>query len=59
VAWFGSANEIIIGDIERFPYWLPRIFNETIAPILWGNAILLGGIEYLLAVFIRAGQEED
>ena len=59
MAWLGRANEIIIGDVERFPDWLPRIFNEAIAPILWGNAILLGGVEHLLAVFISACQEED
>jgi hypothetical protein len=53
-----GADERVIGDIKD----PPKIFKmdaKLIAVLFWGNASLLRGILYFLAVLIHAGQKKN
>jgi hypothetical protein len=57
VALFRRADEIIIRRIERLCH-APKLGSVAISQLAWGDSFLLGRLQHLDAVLVRAGQEE-
>jgi hypothetical protein len=53
-----GSDEVIVGNIQFLPERL-KAQNHFIAVGLWIDPSLLGRFLHLLAVFIRAGEEEN
>ena len=58
LAWLGSADKIVIGDLELFPKVL-EVRSLAIGPLLRSHAMLGSGLGNLLTMLVHAGQELD
>src|SRR6218665_886626 len=56
VPWFGRANEVVVGDVDRLQQRQPGARYEPVGPFLGGYTVCGRGAQNLLAVLIGTGQ---
>ena len=59
VTRFGRTDEVVVASVDRLEHWKPGVGDEAVCPVLWRDAISLGGAHDLLPVLVDAREEPD